>query len=156
MTSDTPQHQAETTNRQAMATSPQTGGRAGRTASRVLADGAYASVGATDRLVCFVRSLPDYAVRISARGPQGFRGAVEQQFDSLVIRGREVVDAISSSPTTQRAVEQSKTAREQFLTAAGQLRRTRGDANRAAGETVEAVEDAAVEIGSQRDQEGKT
>lgn len=139
------EQQAEQTVRAAEKTAE----RAGRTVSTVLVDSAYASVGATDRLVAFVRSLPDYAVRVSGTGPQSLRGTVEQQFDSLVIRGRQVVDAISTSPATQRAVEQTKTTRAQFLTAAGQWRRTAEDAEKAFEETVDAAGDAADKIGAE-------
>jgi hypothetical protein len=100
--------------------------RAARTFTTVLIDSAYASLGVTDSAVAFLRALPDTVVRLRVDGPT-LRDTLQREFDELSIRGRKVVDAIASSPATQRAVEQTRTARNQLRTAAGQVRRTAQD-----------------------------
>jgi hypothetical protein len=157
MPTETAKSQARSTQRQAKATKNQavqtartaekTVERAGRTFTTVLIDSAYASIGATDSAIAWLRSLPNTFVRVSSEAP-GLTETLQREFDSLAVRGRQVVDAIATSPTTQRAVEQTRTARHQFRTAAGQVRKTAQVAEDAVEETAQATKAAGKTVGS--------
>ena len=129
--------------------------RAGRTLTTVLVDTAYASIGVTDTAVAFLRSLPTTALKLRTTDSGGVTSLIEREFDGLAVRGRKVVDAIATNPATQRAVEQTKTARHQLKTAAGQVRKTAEDAAEAVQEGVEAAGTAAREVGTHTDTSGE-
>jgi uncharacterized phage infection (PIP) family protein YhgE len=144
---DTVKGQAEQTIRAAEKTAE----RAGRTVSATLTDTAYAYVGLTDSAVAWLRQLPRYVGEIRAEGPDTLRERLERSFDSFSVRGRQVVDAITTSPATQRALEQSKAAREQLRTARGQFRRAGQEVAEAAGDAAEAATAAPREVGRHTD-----
>ncbi len=158
MPTETAKRQAQSTKRQAEATKNQveqtvrtaekTAERAGRTFTTVMLDTAYASVGATDSAVAWLRALPRTVVRFTAEGP-GLAESLQREFDSLAIRGRQVVDAIATSPTTQRAVDQTRAARNQIRTAAGQVRKTAEVTEDAVEESAEAAQTAVKTVGAE-------
>lgn len=127
--------------------------RAGRTLTTVLIDSAYASIGATDSLVALLRAMPNTVVKFSADGP-GLSETLQRQFDGLSVRGRQVVDSIATSPATQRAVEQTRTARNQLKTAAGQVRKTAEETGDALEGTVDAAQAAVRQVGAHTDTSG--
>jgi hypothetical protein len=127
--------------------------RAGRTLTTVLIDSAYAYVGLTDTAVAFLRALPNTVVKVRTEGP-GLAETLQREFDTLSIRGRKVVDAIASNPATQRAVDQTRSARDQLKTAAGQVRKTAEVAEQAVEETASATSAAARTVGTQTDTSG--
>jgi len=129
--------------------------RAGRTLTTVLVDTAYASIGVTDTAVAFLRSLPTTALKLRGTDTGSLTGLIEREFDELAGRGRKVVDAIATNPATQRAVEQTKTARNQLKTAAGQVRKSAEVAAEAVEDGVGAAEAAAREVGTHTDTSGE-
>ncbi len=129
--------------------------RAGRTFTTVVMDAAYASIGATDGAVALLRSLPNTALKVRTSGPNGILNTLEREFDVLAVRGRKVVDAIATSPATQRAVEQTKAARNQIKTAAGQVRKTAEVTAEAVEDGVDAAEAAVREVGTHTDTSGE-
>ena len=129
-----------------------------RTARRstvtLLRDGGYATIGATDAAVAYVRQVG--AKANEARGtlralklptPDDVTGTlrdlgngVEEQFESLAGRGRDVVGSLQGNRATQRAAERTSTARSQVKAAATSVRR--------AGEAAtDAVDEAADRVG---------
>lgn len=129
--------------------------RAGRTFTTVVMDAAYASIGATDSAVALLRTLPNTALKVRTSGPNGILNTLEREFDVLAVRGRKVVDAIATNPATQRAVEQTKAARNQIKTAAGQVRKTAEVTAEAVEDGVDAAEAAVREVGTHTDTSGE-
>lgn len=131
---------------------------AGRTTVSLLRDSGYATIGATDAAVSYVRQISTKATE--ARGTlselkvptphdvtatlRELGHGVEEQFESLAGRGREVVASLQGNRATRAATEQVGVARSQVKAAATSVRR----AGEAAGE---AVEQAAGEVGERTD-----
>lgn len=122
--------------------------QAERTLTTVLADGVYATVGATDSAIGFVRSLPRHTMKVRVPSPGALRDRAAQEFDQLAGRGREVIDTIQTAPATKRAVTQTRAARQQFRSATGQTRRAAQDTVDALSESASAVEQAAERVGA--------
>lgn len=127
---------------------------AGRTGVSLLRDGGYATIGATDAAVSYVRSVGTRANE--ARGTlrsmklptpadmtetlRGLGAEVDRQFESLAGRGREVVGTLQGGSAAQTAAERTHVARSQVKAAATSVQR--------AGEAAaEAVDEAADRIG---------
>lgn len=131
---------------------------AGKTTASLLRDGGFATIGATDAAMSYVRHLGAKATE--ARGtisslkvpsPQDVTATlrdlsheVEEQFTSLAGRGREVVASLQTNRATRTASDRARVARSQVKAAATSVRR----AGEAAGE---AVEEAAAEVGDRTD-----
>lgn len=128
----------------------------------LLADSAYATVGAGEAAVELVKSIDRIRVeapkqvrtlgqeapeRLRSLRDQGtasvrtLRDQAGQEFDSLAQRGRELVRSISTSPATREAADQARTARSRVKAA-------RTSVTRAAEDTVQAVEEAAGTVAS--------
>lgn len=130
-----------------------------RTVSRstfgLLRDSGYATIGATDAAVSYVRQLGAKASELrgnvrslSLPAPTDVSSSlrelgdgVEQQFEALAGRGREVVASLQANRTTQEANERARIARSQVKAAATSVRR-------AGAAATDAVEEAADEVGS--------
>jgi hypothetical protein len=131
---------------------------AGRTTVSLLRDSGYATIGATDAAVSYVRHIGERATE--ARGAlsalrvptphdvtetlRELGHGVEEQFASLAGRGRQVVASLQTNRETRAATERARVARSQVKAAATSVRR----AGEAAGE---AVEQAADEVGDRTD-----
>lgn len=129
---------------------------AGRSTVALLRDGGYATIGATDAAVAYVRRLGERAEQVpeqlneqlkALRNPgdltaslREFTSNVEERFDALAGRGREVVETLQRSGPTRDAVKRTRAAGEQVKGAAVNIRRA-GEAGAKAGS--EAVEQAA-------------
>lgn len=131
-----------------------------RTVRTVVRDSAYATVGAGDSAVAFVRTLPAKAGDVANESGQRVRtmatpahlrdsvtdlaatvaSTVENRFDTLAGRGRDVVTAITRNVVTKRAVDQSKIARTQVKSAATSVRK-------AVVRSADAVEHATDKVG---------
>lgn len=123
---------------------------AGRSTVSLLRDGGYATIGATDAAVSYVRSMGSRAGQ--ARGTlrsiklptpddvgatlRDLGVGVEEKFESLAGRGREVVGSLQRTTATRTATERARTARTQVKAAATSVRR-------AADAGVDAVDEAA-------------
>jgi hypothetical protein len=127
---------------------------AGRSTVSLLRDGGYATIGATDVAVSYVRGVSARAheagtslralklpsptdVTASLRG---LGAEVEEQFTSLAGRGREVVGSLQRGRATQAAVDRARVARSQVKAAATSVQR-------AGAATAEAVDEAAGRLG---------
>lgn len=127
---------------------------AGRSTVSLLRDGGYATIGATDAAVSYVRHVGARATEAGGRlraiklptpadvttTLRDLGAGVEEQFGSLAGRGREIVGSLQGSRATRDAVERTRTARSQVKAAATSVRR-------AAEATAEAVDDAAEQVG---------
>jgi Rho termination factor, N-terminal domain len=129
---------------------------AGRSTVTLLRDGGYATIGATDAAVAYVRRLGERAEQVreelpahlkALRNPNDltaslreFGSTVEERFDALAGRGREVVETLQRSGPTRDALARTRAAGEQVKAAAVSVRRA-GEAGAKAGS--EAVEQAA-------------
>lgn len=127
---------------------------AGRSTASLLRDSGYATIGVTDAAVSYVRSVGTRANE--ARGTlrsmklptptdvtetlRGLGADVEEQFESLAGRGREVVGSLQGGRATQTAAERTRVARSQVRAAATSVQRA-GEA------TAEAVDEAADRLG---------
>ena len=133
-------------------------GRKGQRSVRsLLADSAYATVGAGEAAVELVRSIErvraeapeqvrthrrEAPERIRSLREQGaanarsLREQAEQEFDGLARRGRALVRSIRTSPATRDAADQVRTARSRVKAASTSV-------TRATEETAEAVEQGA-------------
>lgn len=127
---------------------------AGRAGVSLLRDGGYATIGATDAAVSYVRNVGTRANE--ARGTlrsmklpspavvtetlRGLGAEVDRQFDSLAGRGREVVGSLQGGRATRTAAERTRAARSQVKAAVTSVQRA-GEA------TAEAVDEAADRIG---------
>lgn len=160
--------QATKTEQQARRTGEQaqkTGEQAQRTAQLLLTNGFYAAVGAGDSAVAVLRRLPRKAGELSHTAPRTVEGRARSlvkdvqhspqtlrkrmrdwsgeavdEFDTLAQRGRGVVNAISRSPATKRAVQQARTAQSQVKAATTSV-------TKAFSESTEAAESAADKVG---------
>lgn len=129
--------------------------RVSRSTVDLLRTSGYATIGATDAAVSYVRQLGTKAdeVRGSIRGlklpaPTDVTASlrelgdgVEQQLESLAGRGREVVASLQGNPATQTATERARVARSQVKAAATSVRR-------ASDAAADAVDEAADEVGA--------
>lgn len=126
--------------------------QAGRSTVALLRDGGYATIGATDAAVTYVRRLGERADQVREDPPEQLKvlrnpsdltaslrelgSNVEERFGALAGRGREVVDTLQRSGPTRDAVGRTRAAGEQAKAA--------GEQAKAAGEAVsEVVEEAA-------------
>lgn len=145
---------ARSTAKAAAATTKQaerTAEQAQRTVSSFIRDTAFATVGATDNAMQLVKGLPAKAEQLRAEvAPQeladklrALRTQLEQEFDALSVRGREVVRTVRTNPSTQRAIAQTRAARAQVKTAATSVRK-------AAATSADAADDAADTLGAER------
>lgn len=129
-----------------------------RSTVALLRDGGYATIGATDVAVAYVRRLGERAEQMRGELPdlatlrnradlyaslRGLSGNVEERFGALAGRGREVVESLQRSRPTRDAVSQIRVARSQVKAAATSVRR----AGEAGGE---AAEQAAAKVGDDR------
>lgn len=128
---------------------------AGRTGVTLLRDGGYATIGATDAAMAYVRDVGTRAREAggalrSLRLPtpthvtetlRGLGAEVEEQFESFAGRGREVVGSLQGSRATRTAAERTRTARTQVKAAATSVQRA-GEA------TAEAVDEATDRVGA--------
>jgi hypothetical protein len=120
--------------------------QAQRTLRSLLADSAYATVGAGEAAVELIRSIdrvrvetPKQVRTLGKEAPERLRtlrGQAGQEFDGLARRGRELVHSIRTSSATGDAADQVRTARSRVKAAGTSV-------TRAAGETAEAVDKAA-------------
>ncbi len=123
--------------------------RAQRSLRSLLADSAYATVGAGEAAVELVRSIDRIRVEaprqaqslgqeartLGKEAPERLRilrDQAGQEFDGLARRGRELVGSIRTSPATRSAANQVRSARSRVKAAGTSV-------TRAAGETAEAV-----------------
>ena len=127
---------------------------AGRTGVTLLRDGGYATIGATDAAVAYVRRVGTRAVEagdalraLKLSSPRdltetlrGLGIEVEEQFESLAGRGREVVGTLQNNRATRTAGERARTARTQVKAAATSVQRA-GEA------TADAIDAAADHVG---------
>jgi Rho termination factor, N-terminal domain len=127
-----------------------------RSTVALLRDGGYATIGATDAAVAYVRRLGARAEQVREELPQQlkalrnpndlttslreFGSTVEERFDALAGRGREVVETLQRSGPTRDARKRTRAAGEQVKAAAVSVGRA-GEASAKAGS--EAVEQAA-------------
>ncbi|HEV8651322.1 MAG TPA: Rho termination factor N-terminal domain-containing protein [Actinomycetes bacterium] len=119
--------------------------QAQRTLRSLLADSAYATVGAGEAAVELIRSIdrvrvetPKQVRTLGKEAPERLRtlrGQAGQEFDGLARRGRELVHSIRTSSATGDAADQVRTARSRVKAAGTSV-------TRAAGETAEAVDTA--------------
>lgn len=130
-----------------------------RNARALLTDGAYAAVGLGDSTVELLRTLPVQVDKLRTEAPKTFesflspaelktrlevaRKDAEKEFEAFATRGRTVVESISNSAATRRALEQTRTARAQVRAAVTSVRR-------AVGQSVDAAEAATDKVGQDR------
>ena len=169
---ETTQRAADTTQAAADTTqsAKQTVRQAERTVAGLVTDGLYAALGIGDTAVAALKGVPDQVERLRKATPrtvesrardvetrvrslwtdtpeelrtrlEAARGSAESEFVAYAQRGRSVVASITRNQATRRAVEQTRTARSQVKAAATSVRKAFGD-------SAEAVETAADEIGS--------
>jgi len=119
--------------------------QAQQTLRSLLANSAYATVGAGEAAVKLIRSID----RVRAEAPKqvrtlgketperlrGLRDQAGQEFDGLAKRGRKLVHSIRTSSATRDALDQVRTARSRVKAAGTSV-------TRAAGETATAVDKA--------------
>jgi hypothetical protein len=131
---------------------------AGRTGVSLLRDSGYATIGATDAAMSYVRSVGTRANEArgtlrSMRLPKptdvtetlrGLGAEVEEQFESLAGRGREVVGSLQGGRATQTAAERTRVARSQVKAAVTSVQR----AGEATAEAVDAAADRIAEGGA--------
>jgi hypothetical protein len=143
MTTPTPEHITRT-----VVDSART---AGRSTVSVLRDSGYATIGATDAAVSYVRTVGAKANEAGAtlrtlKMPKptdvtatlrDLGTGVEEQFEALAGRGREVVGSLQGSRATREAVARTRTARSQVKAAATSVRH----AGEATGDAVDAATD---------------
>lgn len=122
-----------------------------RTVVTVLRDSAYATVGAGDQVVANVRELLARAGQTLRERADEVPATLEQEFDALARRGRDVVGAVRRQPAAERAGAQIDKAVGQAKAARGQTRKAVSESVTAVEETGEAVTDAASEVGAKRD-----
>jgi hypothetical protein len=127
----------------------------GRSTFGLLRDSGYATIGATDAAVSYVRQLGVKASELRgtvrsltmpaptdvSSSLRELGDGVEQQFEALAGRGRELVASLQRSQATQEATERARIARTQVKAAATSIRRA-GDV------ATHVVEEAAGEVGS--------
>jgi methyl-accepting chemotaxis protein len=132
---------------------------AGRSTVALLRDGGYATIGATDAAVAYVRRLGERAEQVreglpeqlkTLRNPsdltaslRGFGSNVEERFDALAGRGREVVETLQRSGPTRDALKRTRVAGEQVKAAATSIRRAGEAGTEAVEQVAEQVTDTA-------------
>ena len=114
-----------------------------RSTVALLRDSGYATIGATDAAVAYVRRLgerADLPGLSTLRNPNELSATlrelgsnVEQRFGMLAGRGREVVESLQRNRPTREALTRTRVARSQVKAAATRVR----DAGVATGEAVE-------------------
>jgi hypothetical protein len=124
---------------------------AGRSTVALLRDGGYATIGATDAAMTYIRRLGERAEKVRFELPdlkslrdrgdvaaslRKFGSNVEERFDALAGRGREVVESLQRSRPARGAGARTKAAGEQVKEAAASVRD-------AAEADVEAVKESA-------------
>jgi hypothetical protein len=128
--------------------------RVTRAVVSLLRDGGYATIGATDAAVSYVRSVGTRANEAggtlrSVKLPRptdvtetlrGLGAEVEEQFESLAGRGREVVGSLQGGRAAQTAARRTRVARSQVRAATTSVQR-------AGAATVDAVDEAAERLG---------
>ena len=129
---------------------------AGRSAIALLRDGGYATIGATDSAVAYVRRLSEKANEVRTdlpplmklRNPSELSASlrelgqsVEQRFDMFAGRGREVVESLQRNRSTQDVVGRSHVARQQVKAATTSARRAAEAGSEAVEQVVETVGD---------------
>lgn len=136
---------------------------AGRSTVALLRDGGYATIGATDAAVAYVRRLGERADQVREDLPEHLRALrnpsdlsaslrelgsnVEERWGALAGRGREVVETLQRTGPTRDALARTRAAGEQVRAAATSVRRA-GEAGARSGadavsETAEAVSETA-------------
>jgi Rho termination factor, N-terminal domain len=127
------------------------GEAAQRTVKTVVSDAGYATVGATDTAVAFVRTLPtklqsidtpklQETPRLTQERLETLRRNAEREFDVLAERGRNIVAELSKkNSAAQRAADQARTARTQIKAATTSLRKAVFSGAEAVESTVEAA-----------------
>lgn len=114
-----------------------TGEQAQRTVLNAVREGAFATVGAGERAIEFVRALPEAAEQVWSDGPR----VVRDGFDALAERGREVVVAARRSRRTDEAADRTEEAQAQARTAVSSIRdAAEAGIREAAGTGTEAAE----------------
>ena len=128
---------------------------AGRSTVALLRDGGYATIGATDAAVTYVRRLGERAEQLRGDLPStrddlyaSLRN-VEDRFGALAGRGREVVESLQRSRPTRDVVAQTRVARSQIKAAVTSVRRAGQAGGEAAGQAATVVgDDTAVDYQS--------
>jgi hypothetical protein len=128
------------------------GEAAQRTVKTVVTDAGYATVGATDTAIAFVRTLPtklqsvdapklvEETPRLATERIETLRRNAEKEFDVLAERGRNIVSELSKKNSAgTRAAEQARTARTQLKGAVTSLRKAVFSGAEAVETTVEAA-----------------
>lgn len=154
---------AKAQTRKTATSAKQTAKQAERTVRTVVLDGAYATVGLGDTAVETLRQLPVKAAQLRNEAPKKvrsltedaprdlkdltarakvFRTTAERELDAYATRGRKVVQAIRGSASTQKALEQSRTARSQVKAATTSVRK-------AVKQSAVAVDTATGKVGDQ-------
>lgn len=130
--------------------------RAQRAAAEFLRNGAYATVGATDAAVSYLRQLGEKAgAELSkwqvprdrdqlSSSARGLVASAAQRFEQFTIRGRKVVESIQRGDATRRAMERTQAARGRVEAATTSVRR-------AVATTTEAAAEAATAVGEETD-----
>ena len=126
-----------------------------RTTVALLRDGGYATIGATDAAVAYVRKLSERAEQLRVDLPdlkalrdrdelsaslREFGSTVEERFEALAGRGREVVESLQRNRPTQAAAQRADVARSQVKAAATSVAKA-GEATGAA------VQEGAASVG---------
>jgi hypothetical protein len=129
---------------------------AGRSTVALLRDGGYATIGATDAAVAYARRLGERAEQMrgelpdlkTPRNPAELYASlrelgsnVEQRFDALAGRGREVMESLQRSRPTRNAVTQARVARSQVKAAVTSVRRAGAAGGEAADQAAATVGD---------------
>lgn len=128
---------------------------AGHGTATLLRDSGYATIGATDAAVAYVRHLGERAGQVrndlpsfkTLRSPSELTSTlrdlgttVEERFGALAGRGREVVESLQGSRGTREAVSRTRVARSRVKAAATSV-------GRAGEAAADAVEEGAAKIG---------
>jgi Rho termination factor, N-terminal domain len=136
---------------------------AGRSTVALLRDGGYATIGATDAAVAAVRRLGERAEQLRVELPdltklrnrddvsvslRALSSNVEERFDALAGRGREVVESLQRSRPTRNAVAQTRAARSQVEAAVTSVRRAGEAGGEAAVQAATVSDNAAVDYQS--------
>jgi DNA repair exonuclease SbcCD ATPase subunit len=129
-----------------------------RSAIALLRDSGYATIGATDSAVAYVRRLSEKANEVRSeladlsklRNPselsaslRELSNSVEQRFDTLAGRGRELVEALQRNRSSQQAVDRSRVARQQAEGVVASARSAADAGSAAVEHVVEPVDDTA-------------
>ena len=142
---------AKATSQRTAAQARRAGEAAQRTVKTVVTDAGYATVGATDTAIAFVRTLPtklssidapklEETPRLTQERLETLRRNAEREFDVLAERGRNIVSELSKrNSAAQRAADQAKNARTQLKAATTSIRKAVFSGAEAVETTVEAA-----------------